>query len=76
MDQNGNAVEYEQFMDMNKKSGQKIDDIERDAWALLTKQNEYNQQMFKYFYQTNNTEAIENAIKNFGINPNDPLWKY
>ena len=76
MDRDGNAIEYEQFMDMNKKSGQKIDDIEGDAWNLLTKQNEYNQQMFKYFYQTNNTKAIENAIKNFGINPNDPLWKY
>ena len=76
MDRDGNAIEYEQFMDMNKKSGQKIDDIEGDAWNLLAKQNEYNQQMFKYFYQTNNTKAIENAIKNFGINPNDPLWKY
>ena len=76
MDENGNAIEYEQFMDMNKRSGQKIDDIETDAWVLLKKQNEYNQQMFKYFYQTNNTKAIENAIKNFGINPNDPLWKY
>ena len=76
MDRDGNADTLQQFMDMNKRSGQKIDDIEGDAWNLLTKQNEYNQQMFKYFYQTNNTKAIENAIKNFGINPNDPLWKY
>ena len=76
MDRDGNADTLQQFMDMNKRSGQKIDDIEGDAWNLLTKQNEYNQQMFKYFYQTNNTKSIENAIKNFGINPNDPLWKY
>ncbi len=76
MNTDGTVVENEQFMDMSKISGKKIEDIERAAWSLIVQQDKANLELFRYFHQTNNQKAIDNAIKNFGISPNDPFWKY
>jgi hypothetical protein len=76
MDKDGSLVENKQRMDMSKTSGRKIEDIERAAWSVIVEQDKANLNLFRYFHQTNNQEAIDKAIKSFGISPNDPFWKY
>lgn len=77
MDEKGNRIALDpQLMRMDKRSGQKIDEIEPLAWGAVSEQDLENKKMFQYFRQVNDVKAMENAIKNFGINPEDPFWKY